>query len=294
MKPMKPCTYEPEEHQHLLRFPLLGSPKLDGFRCRVWEGVAMTNNWKPFVNLYVQEQLHGCPPVDGEIIVGKPRGPGVLTRTSSGVTSVQGEPDFTFWVFDAYLHDGGFQERFAVARRLVQEFGHKRVRMVPHKAIKNELHFKQFVTAQLLAEYEGAMFRDPHGLYKQGRSTAREGSLWRVKPFTTSEFRIEGWYELETNENVQTRDELGRAKRSSHKSGKRAAGMLGGFTGTDIHTGQPVRVGGGFSEAQRKEWWALGLQEFAGRIGTYSKQLAGEQDKPRHPNWVDFRDVNDL
>jgi DNA ligase-1 len=300
MKPMKPSTIEDTS---LLRFPLLGSPKLDGFRCRVYNKVAMTSNWKPVVNEFVQRTLGGLDLLnryaDGELIVGKPRGEGVLQRTSSGVTSRDGEPDFTFYVFDMLqatdvAWNTPFRSRLDDAKAFVKMAGHKRMQIVAHKLIRNMDEFDEYCAQQLLAGYEGAMFRDPNGPHKFGRSTPREGYLWRYKPFTDSEMKVEGWYEQEHNGNEATTDALGRSARTSHKAGKSLKGMLGGFTGTDIHSGQPVRVGTGYTDQQRKDWWKLPFAHFDGKILKYKKQLAGEKDKPRHPVFLDWRDINDL
>jgi len=293
MKPMKPSTIEDMEK---LRFPLLGSPKLDGFRVRINQGVAMTSNWKPVVNNHVQDvvgamAVHG---IDGEIIVGKPNGPGVLSRTSSGVTTRDGEPDFRIHVFDNFAFaDAPFKERLKRAHGLAKQFPRVLV-PVKHQSIWSLDDFNIFNAWCLANGYEGAMYRDPEGVYKFGRSTPKEGLLWRYKPFVDSEFEIEGWYEQEANDNEATRDELGRTKRSSHKAGKRGKGVLGGFTGTDIHTGEPVRCGTGFTDEQRAAFWARPFSDFKGRLGKYKRQHASVKDKPRHPVWLDFRDPSDL
>ena len=99
MKPMlaaKTCTE--------YRFPLLGSPKLDGIRCLVVDGVVVGRSLKPIPNAYVQEQF-GKPEFegfDGELIVGSPVGDGCFQRTSSGVMSEDGTPDVSYHVFDAW------------------------------------------------------------------------------------------------------------------------------------------------------------------------------------------------
>lgn len=295
MKPMKPCTIDDPAQ---LKFPLLGSPKLDGFRMRTdRDGTAMTSNWKPIVNEHVQDVMRilALPYLDGEIIVGKPSGPGVLTRTSSGVTSVDGQPDFKFYVFDTIPVDTcdlGYLGRHGLAKKRIH--GYPCLRIVPQKLIRNLEEYHTFNTRQLLDGYEGACYRSVDGVYKYGRATPKEGLLWRYKPFVDSEMRVEGWYEQEENTNEATKDELGRSKRSGHKAGKRDKGVLGGFTGTDIHSGQPVRVGTGYTDEFRRIAWQAGLAFYEGRLLKYKKQLAGEKDKPRHPIFLGWRDANDL
>lgn len=71
MKPMLSATLEDPLR---LTWPVLGSPKLDGLRCIIKDGMALSRNLKPFRNKFVQEQLSTLPNgLDGELIVGSPR-----------------------------------------------------------------------------------------------------------------------------------------------------------------------------------------------------------------------------
>ena len=98
--PMLATDYEPQA----LRFPCLASPKLDGIRCHIFNGQAMSRSGKPIRNYFVQmilghQALNG---LDGELVVGNMSAPDVYNRTSSGVMKKSGEPDFKFLVFDWY------------------------------------------------------------------------------------------------------------------------------------------------------------------------------------------------
>lgn len=86
-----------------LRFPLLASPKLDGIRCIVKNGLALSRSLKPIPNKHVQDILSRLPSnliLDGELIVGDPYHPNVMQKTTSGVMSENGEPSFTYFIFD--------------------------------------------------------------------------------------------------------------------------------------------------------------------------------------------------
>jgi len=57
-----------------LAFPLLGSPKLDGVRALMFEGVLVSRSLKAIPNVFLQKKAladvaHG---LDGELIVGDP------------------------------------------------------------------------------------------------------------------------------------------------------------------------------------------------------------------------------
>jgi hypothetical protein len=116
--------------------------------------------------------------------------------------------------------------------------------------------------------------------------------MLKVKPFEDAEGRITGWFEEMENTNEAKREVTGKLKRSSAKSGKVAKGTLGGFILRDLRTDVEVRVGGGFTRAQRIHLWKMirAGHDFRGTLVRYKKQKVGEKDKPRHPNFVEFVD----
>src|SRR5258707_792756 len=84
-----------------ITFPVMASAKLDGIRCIVVNGVALSRSFKPIPNKHVQKILaEGFDGLDGELIVGEPGAPDVYSKTNSAVMSQDGTPDFTFYVFD--------------------------------------------------------------------------------------------------------------------------------------------------------------------------------------------------
>src|SRR6185436_6644109 len=115
----RPLLASTLESPALLKFPVCVSPKLDGIRCMIVGGVPLSRNGKLIPNLYIRTKLgnqvfHG---LDGELIVGEPNGQGVFNRTSSGVMSHDGEPAFTYWVFDNFVYpNSGFGTRYNMLR----------------------------------------------------------------------------------------------------------------------------------------------------------------------------------
>lgn len=289
---MKPMLAGKLEDPHKLNFPVLASPKLDGVRCLVVNGQAVSRNMKPIPNAAISEMLRGMPPVDGELIVGKPGAPDVFQRTSSGVMSRDGIPKFRFWVFDALTRDPAmpFKDRLDLAKSYVNGYEHSM--HVAHKLIKSVEQLLEYEAQMLLAGYEGIMIRDPAGPYKHGRSTAREGWLLKLKRFEDSEAKIIGFQELEVNNNEQTRDELGRAKRSSHKAGKVGADTLGALVVQGLATKQSFNIGTGFTEAQRADIWRRRGQ-LLGAVVKFRYQPTGVKDAPRFPSFLGFRHEDD-
>lgn len=284
------------EDFEIITFPKLGSPKIDGFRC-VLSDIARTSRMREFPNHYVHKTLKGLLPrnvyLDGELVVGKRRGQGVLQRTSSGLTSQAGEPDWRLWVFDAPRPGLGFEDRLRLARSHVEAIDHPSVRCLKHKMIHNLEELEAYISWALKNGFEGVMLRDPEGEYKEGKSTLRQQGLLKIKPFETHEARIIDYYEEMHNTNEAKEDPSGKKKRSSAKAGKVPKGTLGGLVGLDTITGVEVRCGGGFSAAQRSGFWR-DRESLVGQYFTYKKQTVGEKNKPRHPNFVCIRPTWDF
>lgn len=288
----RPMKGEAIEDLSKVRFPVLGSPKIDGFRCIVG-AEAYTSRLGKFPNRRVSRDLRGRltddAPLDGEIVVGKRRGPGVLSRTSSGVTSQDGNPDWRLWVFDAPRVGVSKTNRLKLAAKAVKALDDKRIRFVKHELLHSLDELQAYIDACLEAGFEGVMISDPDGAYKEGKSTVRQGLLLKIKPFEDAEGRVTGYFEEMENTNEAKREATGKLKRSSAKSGKKAKGSLGGLILCDVKTGVSVRVGGGFTKEQRERLWPI-RETLIGKLVKYKKQKVGQKDKPRHPGFLEFLD----
>lgn len=274
-----------------IQLPCFASPKIDGFRC-VLGPQPLTSRLGPYRNPFLNRELKGLlrePLLDGELVVGRKRGKGVLQRTSSGLTNGEGKPDFTLWVFDTPQVGYGFSDRIRLAEQIVEDLDHPRVRLLRHRLFEDRASLADFLERCLDRGYEGIITRSLHGPYKEGKSTLREQYMLKVKPFEDAEGRIIDWFEERQNTNEAKRDAIGKLKRSSAKDGKIGKGRLGGFILRDVKTGVEVRVGGGFTQEQRIKLWPI-CHTLKGKLIKYKKQKMGEKDKPRHPNFVEFID----
>lgn len=271
-----------------LEYPLLASPKLDGIRCIIFNGTPVSRNMKPIPNKAIQQVLGGLPSMDGELVIGPPTAKDCFNRTSSGVMSVEGVPEFVFYVFDVVLNAGlPFNQRYEMAVSWAGSCG-RWVQPVQHKLIKTADGLANYEEQAVAQGYEGIMVRSLDGPYKHGRATEREGYLLKLKRFSDSEAEVLGTVEKMHNDNELTQDELGRAKRSSHKAGKRPAGVMGALTVRDVYSGVQFEIGAGFTDAQRAEPW------LAGSIVKYKFQPAGVKDKPRFPVFIGRRHADDI
>lgn len=300
---MKPLLAAKEPPKEGIKFPVLASPKIDGVRCRIHHGVAMSRSWKPFPNRYIQEyfahqgMLEG---LDGELAVGNPWDKNLMQQTTSGVMSEDGEPNFTFWVFDFYtkpklpfeLRYLDLQNGFASFEKEERPFL-SQVKLLPHLLIRNDEEFVAYEAEHVAKGYEGVMYRSLDGIYKEGRSTSREGILVKIKRFKDSEATIVDFKEFMHNANELKRDAYGHAKRSSHQENKIAMNMLGAFECIDNHSQQPVSIGTGFTAAQRQEFW-LNRASLIGKTVKYKFFNHGIKEAPRHPVFIGFRDRRDM
>lgn len=296
MKPMLAATLGREE---LLRFPLLVSPKLDGVRALIINGVVMSRNMKPIPNQFVQSLWGGelFNGFDGELIVGEPTSPSCYRDTMSGVMTGFGNPDVFFYVFDDYEQaDQTFCRRIENLRKRVAggripSHIQDRTPVVEHVECFDMDDLNHCESQYLADGYEGAMVRATEGPYKNGRSTEREGWLVKVKRFADDEAVIIGFDEQMHNGNELTRDALGRAKRTSHKENKTEKGTLGalkvrGITGP--YKDVEFDIGTGFSDLERQEIWD-NSHAFVGKIVKFKYFPGGSKDKPRFPTSLGMR-----
>lgn len=292
---MKPMLAAATDGKDLL-YPVLVSPKLDGIRCIVQDGVALSRSLKPIPNRYVQNligrtSLNG---LDGELIVGADRGPGVFARSSSGIMTIEGEPDFRFHVFDdqATPLSDPFKYRFESATKRCKNVKHRLI-PVPHIIIANERALLKHEAIYLAEGYEGIMIRSVNGPYKYGRSTLKEGYLLKLKRFIDSEAVVIGMTQLMHNANEAETNELGYKERSSKKGGKVPLELMGALQVRDLKTKVEFEIGTGFDLDQRRLLWLHG-KKVNGRIAKYKSQPVGVKDKPRFPVFLGWRDERDL
>lgn len=176
-----------------------------------------------------------------------------------------------------------------VTRRQVLEgmipFGNPgKVRVTSRYYVHNEDEALAFYTKFRDRGLEGAIIKPADGKYERKRSYG-----WlKMKAADTEDLRIRAAFEGE---------------------GK-YVGMLGGLIVTRQHNGEPkeVRVGGGFSDAQRAEFWEAFKrdQEYAlddaydktwellGRLIEVEYHEVTPDGSLRHPRFVRFRDDKDM
>jgi len=280
MKPMLAATVE---DVNALRYPLLASPKLDGVRAFVENGIVLSRSRKLIPNFHVQEKFKHLEGYDGELIVGDPTAKDCYRTTVSGVMSQSGEPAVHFMVFDQVrIPTDFFQYRLQCVEDKYR---------LPHKEISSAeklLHYEEEV---LNSGYEGVILRDPKGQYKFGRSTLREQGMLKLKRFEDSEGVVVGFDELMHNGNPATTNALGHTEHSSHKAGLEGRNTLGALRVE--WNGMEFGIGTGFDDAERRKIWDQ-RSTHLGLVVKFKYLPIGVKDKPRHPVFLGWRNKEDM
>lgn len=296
-KPFKPLLAAPVEWDKVDfgngPTRLVASRKLDGIRCIIIDGVAMTRSLKPIPNKFIQARF-GRPEyehLDGEIIIGATNAPDVYRTTNSGVMSHDGEPDAKFYVFDHVGHpDMPYRGRLNLATEQCSKLDH--VHVVPQIGVYDKAGVDD-LESQFLAEgYEGLMLRTLSCPYKFGRATAKSNTLLKVKQFLDAEAKIIGYEELMHNDNDAVTNALGYTERSSHKDNMTPGNTLGALI-CRTPDGVVFRIGTGFDAATRKDLWEK-RGTLLGWMAKYKSFLIGVKEAPRFPVFLGLRSELDL
>lgn len=300
-RPMLAASFEnPQEYESelvFLNYPVLVSPKIDGIRLMKPPGSpAMSRSWTPLPNQRLQEFLTGDAlfnHLDGEVVVGEdPTKAGIFNETQSAIMTRHDERPFSLWFFDFWENPNEvFSIRNGLAEATVNECrrrGMMNVNFVTHKTCNNPQEVIAAETEALDAGFEGLMIRAVNAPYKFGRSTLKQQGLIKVKRYTDAEATVVGFEELERNQNEQTRNAFGLAKRSSHRAGKVAAGTLGKLILESPDWGQ-FACGSGLDYEMRDEIWQ-NQERYLGKTVTFKFQAHGTLEKPRTPIFKGFRE----
>ncbi len=288
----KPMLASKCESPHLLPFPVLATPKLDGIRCLKLGGKALTRSFKPISNRFAREWIEANLPdgLDGELML---RG-GTFSETTSAIGARDGQPDFVFHVFD-YVTDSistPYRQRMETLAAMPDS---PRIVKVLPVLIPNASALAAYEEECIAAGYEGVMVRTPNSPYKCGRSTEREAWLLKIKRFEDAEAMVLASYEGMTNQNAAELDAFGRTKRSLAQAGMIGRGELGGFVVRHLSTGVEFRLGynhivGG---VDRVTLW-LRREMLVGKVVKFSHQPSGAKDAPRFPKFIGFREAWDM
>lgn len=291
-KPLLAGTFDADK----ARYPYLATPKIDGIRFLMIDGVAVSRSFKLIRNQHIQKILSSLIPngFDGELTSGK-----TFQDSTSAVMTIEGTPEFTIWLFD-YVDPSRkeikpYHERLCDLTDIVEKMKcPASVTIIPLKPrqIRNEDELVQYEQMCLSEGYEGVMLRDPNGTYKFGRSSTNENILLKVKKFVDDEAVIVSLEEKRNNMNEATLDNFGNIKRSSSQSGLVDANTLGTIVVKNFK-GHVFGIGSGLTDEMRDEIWK-NKSRYIGKMVKYKHFPQGVKECPRHPVFVGFRDEDDM
>jgi DNA ligase-1 len=287
-KPMLAGTFEPDK----AKFPYLVTPKIDGIRFLMVDGVAVSRTFKPIRNSHVQRALAAVLPdgVDGELTCGD-----TFQSSSSAIMSIDGEPDFKCWIFDYVSPNTPVVEPYSM------RISHPMLATLESVPFVTVLRPETVASASDLAVieqryldegFEGAMVRSPGGTYKFGRSTVKENILLKVKRFLDDEAILVNVLEKQHNQNEAEQDAFGNTKRSTCQDGLIGADTAGTLV-VQRPDGLQFGIGTGLDDALRAQIWG-NPDAYVGRIVKYKYFPVSIKEKPRHPVFLGFRDSEDL
>lgn len=266
-----------------VKYPVYCSPKYDGIRCVIRDGVALSRKLKEIPNKHIAEMLKMCPSnIDGELMIPHSN----FNQVQSAVMSEGGTPEFIFLVFDVISKESYVDRMAQLSTMELPAFCQK---VLPHRFDNEDdmLEYERECVEDY--EFEGIMIRTPTGPYKFGRSTVKQGYLLKLKRFVDAEATIVGFEEMMHNENEKTKDALGHSKRSSKKEGMVAAGMLGAFV-VETPDGVKFKVSTGMTMEDRQTYWDT-QDEMLGKLVKYKFQESA--GKPRFPVFLGIRHTDD-
>jgi DNA ligase-1 len=288
-KPMLAGTYDAAK----AKFPYMATPKIDGIRFLMINGVAVSRTFKPIRNQHIQQLLQQTLPdgVDGELTCGD-----TFQSSSSAIMSTDGKPDFKCWVFD-YIDPSAdtiqpYIDRINHSVLTEIDAAHDFISVLRPEIVLAEEELKVVEQAYLDAGFEGVMLRDPKGTYKFGRSTVKENILLKVKRFLDDEAELIDILEKQHNQNEAQQDAFGRTKRSVCQDGMVGAGTAGTLV-VRSRDGLEFGIGSGLDDALRAAIWA-NPAAYKGMLVKYKYFPVGVKEKPRHPVFLGFRDQDDL
>lgn len=289
IKPLLACEVPLEQ----VKLPVYVSTKLDGIRCVIIDGVAYSRSLKPIRNKFIQSIIgkQEYDGLDGELVVGNIYDKDVFQKTTSGVMSEQGEPNFVFYVFDDFTHPNlPYSERVDIMRYKVDTLT-DHIKFLGQKLVDSKEHIKYLLETEQVVGGEGLILRNPDGEYKFGRSTPKQQLSIKLKFFEQDEFEVIGFTERMHNANQAKINELGLQERSSHKDNLIPMNTLGSLIlkyGDDS-----FQMGTGFTDEQRQEIWD-NRDKYLGKLASVRYMSVGLKDKPRVPSFIGWRDKDDM
>jgi len=293
IRPMKPFELTPTD-LYSLRYPLYITPKINGVRGLVVDGVMQSSSGKPLPNYSLQQWVKKNKDIlegmDGEIITSHISDPEIWNKSTSFCMSEDKEADFTYVIFDNWKMGGSYNERINELCVLLPIDSFK-ISCITYLLVHTPEEVTEITDSFIARGYEGSVLRSPKSIYKYGRGTLKEQGMLKLKYFKDSEAEIIGFNELMRNANDQELSELGLAKRSSSKDNKVGGGLLGALIVRDVKTNVQFKIGTGLDDETRIAIWR-DREKLKGKVVRYKYyDVHVKTGCPVNPVYEGFRNI---
>ncbi len=278
-----------------ITYPIYASPKHNGVRGCVQNGVLLGRSLKPIPNLHTQTLFsHGLlNGLEGELVVGAFNDENVFVNSQSGVGTVEGTPAVKWYIFDQYDPHAVFNLRLATVQFRVSMLAHPDIEMIPYKLLNSDEELEAYSEEVVAQGYEGLVLRKPTARYKTGRSTDKEQGFMRYCGWLKSEAKVLRFEEGQINNNESTINELGFKKKSSHKANKVGSGRSGKMVVQDLKTGLIHKMPVPTVKLQDETWQHP--EKYVGELSHYKfKPPVKAGGLPRFPQHLGFRSPDDM
>jgi DNA ligase-1 len=275
-----------------LEYPVIGSPKMDGYRILQHPELgAVTRKFLRLPNYHIFDAMRNAdiPYMDGELTVGPPYDDGitgnVFARSNCIMQRESIPTDFQYHVFDYFIDaDVPYAERLLYLEERVKTKTEKFpwIKFVEPRLLSSPDEVLRYEEEQIDKGYEGIMLRSLDGPYKFGRSTLRQQILIKLKRVVETDATVIGYEPRFHNANEPTKDNLGYTKRSSHKENMEELAMLGRLICQSAAFSEPFSIGSGFDHSFAHEWWEA-RESLPGKTLSFKYQKTGTKVRPRHP-----------
>ena len=287
--------------QAKLTYPILAMPKIDGVRgLHLYGKPSLTGrSLKPFGNKLVPLVFPNLEGIDGELTYGDPTASDLCRNTTSVVNTHDDDRAHSLVLnaFDYITPDTvhlGYLARYEALQQLLLTNYNTNVRLIPYQVISSLAELLAYEANCLQQGYEGVILRSPDGIYKNGRTTLREGTYLRIKRFTQEDAIVLSLVEAMENTNEPITNALGRSERSTHQANLVPKGMIGSLTCLDVKSGKQITVGPGKLTHDERIYYWQHPNELVGRTISYKAFPKGQMNLPRFPTFESIRIQEDL
>lgn len=284
MTVLKPMLAKPFKASSL-RFPIYLQPKLDGMRA-IWTGTQLLSRTgkeiKGVPNLVEHLREHYSDfPLDGELYNHEKTFQEQISSVRRTV-NIQEDLSIQYHIYDLPIPHHTFQERLRLLQERVQETDRiklvETVRVIEGTGPDNSIlvdpdnllnRFRGLDWFLFRPEenertlnifehegYEGTMVRNSMGVYTLGK---RSSDLMKVKTFQDEEFECVGFNQLTRKEKIivpeGTPGSLPYADGTWYKDGEETPDEMVGDLIVQLPDGNTCKVGSGYTEEQRREFW---------------------------------------